>query len=122
LYNVYKDGRPQLFVRAEGWGYRSPSFVVRTGREPQRLISDVRTAIRRIEPRLAMAEVRTMDEIVSDTLRQQGTSAVLVAAVATGVLLLAALGLASVVSGSVTRRRHELATRVTPDRMTHVFS
>src|SRR5688500_3098354 len=78
MYNVYQDGRPQLFVRAEDWGYRSLSFVVRMRREPQLLISDVRTAIRRIEPRLAIAEVRTMDEIVSDALRQQRMSAILI--------------------------------------------
>jgi predicted lysophospholipase L1 biosynthesis ABC-type transport system permease subunit len=112
LYNVHQDGRPQLFVRAEDWGYRSLSFAVRTRREPQRLIPDVRTAIRRLEPRLAIAEVRTMDEIVSDTLRQQRMSAVLIVGFACGALLLAAMGLVSVVSGSVTRRRHELAVRI----------
>ena len=45
-------------------------------------------------------------------LRQQQTSAVLIAAVALGALLLASMGLFGVVSGSVTRRRHELAVRL----------
>jgi putative ABC transport system permease protein len=112
LYDVHQDGRPQLFVRAEDWGYRTLSFVVRSGRDPQALIPEVRTAIRRIDPRLALADVRTMDQIVGDALRQPHISAVLTAAFALGALLLTAMGLFGVVSGSVTRRRHELAVRL----------
>jgi putative ABC transport system permease protein len=72
----------------------------------------MRAAIRRVEPRLALADVRTMDEIVGDALRQQRVSAVLVTGFALGALVLAAMGLFGVISGSVTRRRHELAVRL----------
>ena len=34
LYDVHQDGRPQLYVRAEDWGYRTLNFVLRTGRDP----------------------------------------------------------------------------------------
>jgi putative ABC transport system permease protein len=112
LYEVHQDGRPQLFVRAEDGGYRNLSFVVRTEREPHRLVPEVRAAIRHIDPRLALSDVRPMDEIVGDALRQQRISAVLIAGFALGALLLAAMGLFGVVSGSVTRRRHELAVRL----------
>ena len=53
-----------------------------------------------------------MDEIVGNSLRQQRTSATLISAFAIGALLLAAMGLFGVISGSVTRRRHELAVRL----------
>jgi putative ABC transport system permease protein len=53
-----------------------------------------------------------MDEIVGDAVRQQRISAVLIASFALGALLLAAMGLFGVVSGSVTRRRHEFAVRL----------
>jgi putative ABC transport system permease protein len=53
-----------------------------------------------------------MDEIVGDALRQPRVSAVLVAGFALGALLLAAMGLFGVISGSVTRRRRELAVRL----------
>jgi putative ABC transport system permease protein len=112
LYDVHQDGRPQLFIRAEDWGYRTLSFVLRTGRQQETLVPEVRTAIRRVDPRLAVTDVRPMDEIVGDALRQQHISAVLIAGVALGALLLAAMGLFGVVSGSVTRRRHELAVRL----------
>lgn len=112
LYDIHQDGRPQLYIRTEDWGFRPLYFLVKTSRQPESLISEVRAAIRRVEPRVAVGEVRTMEEIVTNVLRQQQTSAVLIAAVALGALLLASMGLFGVVSGSVTRRRHELAVRL----------
>src|SRR5262249_4129995 len=44
--------------------------------------------------------------------RRQRISAVLLSGFAVGALLLAAMGLFGIVSGSVTRRRHELALRL----------
>jgi putative ABC transport system permease protein len=112
LYDVHQDGRPQVFVRAEDSGYRTLFFVLRTGRDPRALIPDVRALVRRIEPRLAIANLRTMDEVVADAVRQQRISAVLISGFALGALLLAAVGLFGVISGSVIRRRHELAVRL----------
>lgn len=111
-YDVHRDDRPQLYIRAEDWGFRTLSFVVRTPLEPRSLIPQVRGAVRAIDPQLALADVRTMDEIVGDSLRQQRIGAVLMAGFALGALLLAALGLYGIVAGSVTRRRHEIAVRL----------
>ena len=112
MYDVHQDGRPQVFIRAEDWGYRTLAFVVRTDRDPSSLVPDVRAAIRNVDSRLAIMGVQPMDTIVRDALRQQRISAVLIAGFAFGALLLAAMGLFGVVSGSVTRRRHELAVRL----------
>lgn len=112
LYDVHQDGRGQLFVRAEDWNYRTLSFVVRSGREPQSLIPEVRAAARRIDPRIGGVEMRTMDDIVNDSLRQQRISAVLIGGFSLVGLLLAAMGLYGVVSTSVTRRQHEIAVRL----------
>jgi len=112
LYDVHKDGRPQLYMRVEDWSYRTLAFIVRADRLPSSLVPEVRAAIRNVDPRLALASVQPMDTIVQDALRQQRISAVLIAGFAFGALLLAAMGLFGVVSGSVTRRRHELAVRL----------
>jgi hypothetical protein len=69
MYDVHRDGRPQVYVRAEDWRYRALSYAIRSAREPGALVSEVRAAIRQVDPRLAIAEVRTLDEIVGDALR-----------------------------------------------------
>jgi putative ABC transport system permease protein len=112
LYDVHQDGRPQLFIRAEDFGYQTLGFVLRTERDPSTLKAEAQAAINRVDPRLAVSELQTMDEVVDDAIRQQRTSAVLIAGFALGALLLAAMGLFGVVSGSVTRRQHEFAVRL----------
>ena len=112
MYDVHQDGRPQLYVRAEDWQYRTLNYVVRTERMPESLVPEVRAAIRQVDPRLALADVRAMDAIVRDALREQRVSAVLVAGFALAGLLLAAMGLFGVVAGSVSRRGHEFAVRL----------
>jgi putative ABC transport system permease protein len=111
LYDVHADGRPQLLVRADDF-IRALSFVVRTTRDSELLLPDVRAVVRRVDPRVAVGDPRSMQHIVSETLSNQKTSAALIGAFAIGAVLLAAMGLFGVVSGSVTRRRHELAVRL----------
>jgi putative ABC transport system permease protein len=112
MYDVHADGRPQILVRAEDWGYNTLSYVVRAGRDPRAIVGELQAAIRSVDPQLAVADVRTMNEIVGDALREERVSAVLIAGFALGALLLAAMGLFGVVSATVTRRRHELAIRL----------
>ena len=112
LYDVHEDGRPQLFIRTEDWGFRPLSFVVRTSRQPEAIIPEARAALRQADARVAMGDVRTMEQIVQDVLRQPRTSAAVIAAFALGAVLLAAMGLFGVMSSAVTRRRHEMAVRL----------
>src|SRR6266511_2218792 len=111
LYDVHADGRPQILVRAE-LGFRPLFYVMRTTREPHSLLPEVQSAVHRIDPRVAVGDPRAMDDIVQVSLSPQTIGGALISAFAVGALLLAAMGLFGVVSGSVTRRRHELAIRV----------
>lgn len=112
LYDVHADGRPQILVRTEDIGIRPLFFVMRTTREPHSLLPDVRAAVRRVDPRVPVGDARAMNDIVQASLSPQSIGAALISAFAVGALVLAAMGLFGVVSGSVTRRRHELAVRL----------
>ena len=111
-YDVYQDGRPQLYVRNEDYTSGTLFFAIRTARAPLSLFPEVRAAIQRVDPRLAVSEVRSMEQVVGESLRQQRLSAVLLGGFALAALLLAAMGLFGIVSGSVNRRRHEFAVRM----------
>jgi len=112
MYDVHQDGRPQIYVRNEDFTYGTLAFALRTDRAPMELVPEVRAAIRRVDPQLAVSEVRTMDQVVGEALRQPRLSAVLLTGFSLGALLLAAMGLFGVVAGSVSRRRHEIAVRL----------
>jgi putative ABC transport system permease protein len=112
LYDVHADGRPQILVRAEDFGVRPLFFVMRTTREPHSLLPEVRAAVRGIDPGIPVGDARAMDDIVQASLSPQSIGGALISAFAVGALLLTAMGLFGVVSGSVTRRRHELAVRL----------
>ncbi|HVQ14710.1 MAG TPA: ADOP family duplicated permease [Vicinamibacterales bacterium] len=113
LSNLHEDGRPQLFIRAEDWVRYMPVWVIKTDRDPQALAPEVRRAIREIDPRIPVSSLQTMDEIVTDALRPHRISAVLIGGFALGALLLVAMGLFGMISGSVVRRHGELAIRLT---------
>jgi putative ABC transport system permease protein len=112
LANLHEDGRPQLFIRAEDWVRMMPVWAVKTTGDPRALIADVRRVIRGIDPRIPVSSVQTMDEIVTDAVRQQRITAVMIGGFALGALLLSSMGLFGMISGSVVRRRGELAIRL----------
>jgi putative ABC transport system permease protein len=111
LHDVHSDGRPQILVRAE-LGFRPLFYVMRTTREPHALLPEVQSAVHRIDPRVSIGDPRSMDDIVQASLSPQAIGGTLISAFAVGALVLSAMGLFGVVSGSVTRRRHELAVRL----------
>lgn len=113
LHSLYQDGRPQIFVRAEdGASRRYWFFTVRTSGDPHALVSEARSAIRQIERRIPVSQMWTMDEIVADARSRERISAVMLSGLALGALLLVTMGLFGMISGSVTRRRGELAVRL----------
>ena len=111
-FDIHENGRPQVYVRNETGGFRSLSFAIKTDRAPEDLIAEVRAAVHRVDPELAIADLRPMQAVVDASLKQQRLSAVLITGFSLGALSLAAMGLFGVVAGSVNRRRHEIAVRL----------
>jgi putative ABC transport system permease protein len=114
LYDFNEDGRPQLYIRAEDYPGRRASnyYVVHTDQDPLALVPEVRTALRQLDSRVPVSEVKTLDQIVAERRSRERVSAVLIASLALGALILVSMGLFGVISGSVTRRSGELAVRM----------
>jgi putative ABC transport system permease protein len=88
LYDLYRDGRPQIFVRAEDFPNVDYWFyVIRTTSDPHALVAEARAAIRQIERRIPVSLMVTMDDIVADRRSRERISAVLIAGLALGALL-----------------------------------
>jgi predicted permease len=99
------------FALAPGNTRRSMSLVVRTDGDPRALIASVRGAVKTVDPRLAVSEVRTMRDIVNAAIGGQRFAAQTLAAFGVLALILSAIGIFGIVSQVVASRVHEFGVR-----------
>ncbi|MGB6943557.1 MAG: ABC transporter permease [Bryobacteraceae bacterium] len=105
---------PVPTVYAPYW-YRSRTAMVavlRTAIDPRAAARAIRSAVWSIDPDTVIGEVRTMQNVVSDSVGQRRFQMWLITGFAASALLLACIGIYGVVSWSVSRRRNEIGIRM----------
>jgi putative ABC transport system permease protein len=102
---------PEVYVTFEQNPAPAMSYVVRAQGEPAALAGQIRSTLAQLTPYIALANVRTFEEVVANSTRTSGLLSWL--SVIFGVLaaVLAILGIYSVMSYTVAQRERELAIR-----------
>jgi putative ABC transport system permease protein len=92
--------------------YSAMALVVRGGGDPSALVPAVRGALREVDPNVPLAQVRTMVDLVGQSLGRSRLSTTLFAMFGGLGLVLAAVGIYGVMSFLVQQRRHEMGVRM----------
>ena len=107
-----RPSQPELYVSASVLEVNPINVVVRSALPTDQLIGAVRRAIRQANPLLPMDKVRTMNNVVRDTLQLERLSSLVMTFFGLAALLMATLGIYGVVSYFVRQRTVELGTRM----------
>ena len=107
-----REGFPEIVVPFSQSPWPSAGVAVRASGDPTQLQKQIEAVVRSVDPDLPMAEVRTMEQIVSESLVTDRFNTVLFGSFAVAGLLLAAIGIYGVMSFVVAQRTHEIGLRM----------
>jgi predicted permease len=104
--DVGGDAVPNFLYGSGGY------LVLRSGLPAEQMEAAMRTAMRGLDPRLPLSQIETMDEVVAESEAPRRFNTVIISSFALAAVVLAVLGIYSIIAFSVASRVQEMAIRM----------